>query len=58
MLNGGFSPVISKLLATGLGFILNFAGRKYIVFPEKKSGPWKPTEGGSLKEERVAEKVI
>jgi len=30
------------LLATGLGFVLNFAGRKYLVFPEKKAGAWKP----------------
>ena len=45
MLNGGFSPLLSKLLATGLGFVLNFAGRKYLVFPEKKAGPWKPTAG-------------
>jgi putative flippase GtrA len=45
MLVGGFSPLLSKLLATGFGFVLNFAGRKYLVFPEKKAGPWKPTEG-------------
>ncbi len=57
MLNGGFSAHISKLLATGLGFVLNFAGRKYLVFPEKKAGPWKPTEGKYLKKERVAEEV-
>ena len=45
MLVGGFSPLLSKLLATGFGFVLNFVGRKYLVFPEKKAGPWKPTEG-------------
>lgn len=32
----------SKLIATGIVFIINFLGRKYIVFPEKASGPWKP----------------
>jgi len=37
--------------------VLNFAGRKYIVFPEKKAGVWKPTGGDTLKEEQVTEKV-
>ena len=36
---------MAKLLATGLGFVLNFLGRKYIVFPEKKAGAWRPQEG-------------
>ena len=45
LLNGEFSPQLAKLMSTALGFILNFAGRKYIVFPEKKSGKWKPQEG-------------
>jgi dolichol-phosphate mannosyltransferase len=38
----GMSPRSSKLGATGIAFILNFLGRKFIVFPEKPSGPWKP----------------
>ena len=38
----GASPGISKLTATALGLILNFAARKYWVFPEASSGPWKP----------------
>ena len=46
LLGSGFSPQIAKLLATGLGFILNFAGRKYLVFPEKKAGAWKPQGNG------------
>ena len=53
LLNGGFSPQLSKLLATGLGFILNFAGRKYLVFPEKKSGPWSPQESNASDEEEI-----
>ena len=40
LLGLSFSPQISKLFATGLSFILNFLGRKYIVFPEKSTGPW------------------
>ena len=57
LLNGDFTPQLAKLLATGLGFILNFIGRKYIVFPEKKTGPWKPTEEEPAKKERTVEKV-
>lgn len=44
LLKGGMMPQWAKLIATGLGFILNFAGRKYLVFPEKKTGPWDPQE--------------
>ena len=32
----GWSDASAKILATGIAFILNFLGRKYIVFPEKK----------------------
>ncbi len=44
LLSIGTSAEISKIAATGLGFILNFLGRRYIVFPEKPSGPWKPQQ--------------
>ena len=37
-----FSPALSKLTSTGLGLILNFAGRKWIVFPEPGNPGWKP----------------
>jgi putative flippase GtrA len=36
------SPVISKLVATVSLLILNFLSRRYVVFPEKSSGPWRP----------------
>lgn len=36
-----FSPEYAKISATLITFILNFLGRKYLVFPEKSSGPWK-----------------
>ena len=36
------SPVIAKLIASISVFVLNFLGRRYIVFPEPKPGPWKP----------------
>jgi dolichol-phosphate mannosyltransferase len=31
----GLSPIISKTLATGFGFVGNFLLRRYLVFPEK-----------------------
>ena len=39
-----FSPGLSKIFATVIGFLLNFLGRKYVVFYEKASGPWKPQQ--------------
>ncbi len=33
----------AKVVATLLGLIFNFAGRRFIVFPEPSSGPWKPS---------------
>ncbi|MBK7105280.1 MAG: bifunctional glycosyltransferase family 2/GtrA family protein [Ignavibacteriae bacterium] len=47
LLNLSFTPGSAKLIATGIGFILNFLGRKYLVFPEKPSGPWKPQQMGA-----------
>jgi dolichol-phosphate mannosyltransferase len=38
----GIAPSISKLLSTALGLVLNFAGRRFFVFPEKPSADWKP----------------
>ncbi|NQV41564.1 MAG: bifunctional glycosyltransferase family 2/GtrA family protein [Candidatus Marinimicrobia bacterium] len=35
------SPGSSKLIATALVFIFNFLGRRFLVFPEPSSGPWK-----------------
>lgn len=38
----GTGPGASKLAAIALGLILNFLGRRYLVFPEPSRGPWKP----------------
>lgn len=38
----GMSPAVSKIIATAIGFLLNFMGRRFIVFPEKPAGPWRP----------------
>jgi glycosyltransferase involved in cell wall biosynthesis len=38
----GAAPVISKSIATLVGLVLNFLGRRYLVFPEPVTGPWRP----------------
>ena len=40
----GVSPLLSKTVATALVLILNFSGRRYLVFPEPSSGPWRATK--------------
>ena len=34
------APAIAKLAGIGTGFIFNFLGRRFLVFPEKQSDPW------------------
>jgi len=41
LIGAGFSAFIAKSLATFFGLILNFAGRRFFIFPEPPSGPWK-----------------
>jgi putative flippase GtrA len=43
LLSQGMALFIAKLIATAGSLIANFAGRRYLVFPEKPSGPWKST---------------
>jgi dolichol-phosphate mannosyltransferase len=38
----GMSAIFAKALATVLALFLNFAGRKFIVFPEKSNPDWNP----------------
>jgi putative flippase GtrA len=38
----GFGAALAKIFATAIGLVLNFAGRRFIVFPEKPSADWKP----------------
>lgn len=40
----GMYAGVSKLLASGICLLLNFLGRRFCVFPEQSSGPWKPQE--------------
>jgi dolichol-phosphate mannosyltransferase len=41
-LAAGASAGTAKLLATGIGFTLNFAGRRFLVFPEDPNPDWRP----------------
>lgn len=36
----GFSPSLSKIVASGIGVFLNFFGRRFLVFSEPSSGSW------------------
>jgi dolichol-phosphate mannosyltransferase len=38
----GFHAWIAKAMATAMGLVLNFAGRRFVVFPEEPSPDWKP----------------
>ena len=44
LLMGGLSPGVSKLIASLVVLALNFSGRRFMVFPEPPSGPWRPQE--------------
>jgi glycosyltransferase involved in cell wall biosynthesis len=40
----GIGPALAKSVATAIGLVLNFAGRRFIVFPEQPSPDWKPQD--------------
>jgi dolichol-phosphate mannosyltransferase len=39
----GAPPALAKLIATAIGLLLNFAGRRLLVFPEKGNPDWRPS---------------
>jgi putative flippase GtrA len=41
-LSAGLSAPVAKILATGIGLVLNFGGRRFVVFPEAPNPDWKP----------------
>jgi dolichol-phosphate mannosyltransferase len=41
-IGAGMPAWLAKVCSTLIGLGLNFAGRRYIVFPEKGRGDWKP----------------
>ncbi len=44
LMSSGVPPSISKLVAIGVAFILNFSARRFLVFSEPSSNPWIPKE--------------
>ena len=44
LMEAGLAAYLAKSAATLVGLILNFAGRRLLVFPEAPSGPWKQRE--------------
>jgi putative flippase GtrA len=46
LMSSGVPPGISKVCAIGLAFILNFCGRRFLVFPELSSEPQRSQEYG------------
>jgi glycosyltransferase involved in cell wall biosynthesis len=40
----GFNPPVAKIFSILIGLVLNFAGRRFIVFPEKTNPDWKPQD--------------
>jgi glycosyltransferase involved in cell wall biosynthesis len=40
MIDDHFAPITAKAIATILLPVLNFAGRRFLVFPSPKRGPW------------------
>lgn len=46
-LDAGWSPAVAKLSASALVLLVNFAARRYIVFPHQVSTGWKPQNPGS-----------
>ena len=40
----GLGAALAKILSTGIGLVLNFAGRRFVVFPEKPNPEWPAKE--------------
>lgn len=42
LISAGLGAGSSKIVATAIGLLLNFAGRRFVVFPEAKRKGWNP----------------
>ena len=42
LLLSGLGPSVAKLLASIVGLVFNFLGRRFFVFPEPSAGEWRP----------------
>src|SRR5207249_296361 len=43
LLGAGFTPWSAKATASGIALVLNYLGRRCLVFPEWRLGPWSPS---------------
>jgi|SRR6478736_153889 len=43
LVSAGIHPAWAKTAATGIGLVLNFAGRRLLVFPERPRPDWRPS---------------
>jgi dolichol-phosphate mannosyltransferase len=43
LVRAGMAPTSAKLGASAIGVVLNFLGRRYLVFPAPRLGPWAPS---------------
>jgi hypothetical protein len=42
----GIAAAWSKAIASLAGLIVNFLGRRFVVFPQRTRGVWKPADAG------------
>lgn len=43
LLGTGLTPWVAKATASAIGLVLNYLGRRFLVFPEWPLSPWSPT---------------
>jgi putative flippase GtrA len=43
LLGAGLTPWAAKAIASGIALVLNYLGRRFLVFPEEPLSPWAPT---------------
>jgi dolichol-phosphate mannosyltransferase len=43
LLGAGFAPWVAKATASGIALAFNYLGRRFLVFPEWRLGPWSPS---------------
>ena len=48
LLLSGIGPSVAKLLASIVGLVFNFLGRRFFVFPEPSAGEWRPQENPGI----------
>ena len=48
LINTEITPLAAKTLATISLPLLNFASRRFLVFPSPPRGPWKPSDRANL----------